>query len=264
MKRLTGRIFREMIKSAQANLFNNQKRIDTLNVFPVPDGDTGLNMSMTLTGGLEYVSASLGDDLNEVARVLSKGLLMGARGNSGVITSQIFRGFYQYLENHSDADAYDLAKAFENGSVVAYKAIMKPVERHYLNKVIREGSQNALKRLNTLSDATIENYFDILVEEMSISLENTPNHLPILKEVGVVDSGGAGLLCIIEGLNAYLKGQAVTISNDKQDEIFKAALEIENDEFGYCTEFIFELNDDWKNKFDENKLRKSLSDIEIR
>lgn len=260
MQRLNGDIFKKMLRSAQANLSNNQKRIDALNVFPVPDGDTGLNMSMTFTSGVNNCDTVFGNELNEVARALSKGLLMGARGNSGVITSQIFRGFYQYLENDTSADVEMVARAFVNGSEVAYKAIMKPVEGTILT-VIREGSNDALNYVYLNANCSIEQYFEKLVEYMNRSLDKTPELLPVLKEVGVVDSGGSGLVSIIEGMNCFLQGKEVVADESLNVSWQSAALELENDEFGYCTEFIVELNEEWNKKFDENKLRKSLNDI---
>lgn len=260
MRILTGELFKTLLKSAAANLSNNQKRIDTLNVFPVPDGDTGTNMSMTFTSGTNDALVNPSNELNEIARSLSKGLLMGARGNSGVITSQIFRGFYQSLENNKSATVNEVALAFINGSKVAYKAIMKPVEGTILT-VIREGSENALLAIEEKNEATLLDYFTALKQSMEISLENTPNLLPILKEVGVVDSGGSGILSIIEGMVLALEGKICELDATVSEGNDSAALEIENDEFGYCTEFIISLNEIWLEKFKEEKLKKSLSEI---
>ncbi|MDY6062733.1 MAG: DAK2 domain-containing protein [Erysipelotrichaceae bacterium] len=260
MKLLDGNTFKGMLKSASANLLNNKKRIDALNVFPVPDGDTGTNMSMTFESGAKAANEVYSDNLNEIARALSKGLLMGARGNSGVITSQIFRGIYQHLENNNLATVKEVSEAFVNGGVIAYKAIMKPVEGTILT-VIREGADATNKYVDENPDIDIVEFFEKLVANMEIALNHTPDLLPVLKEVGVVDSGGAGLLTITEGMLAYLKGRPCEIDENIKDDYQSAALELNNDEFGYCTEFILRLSDDWLPIFDENKLRKALAEI---
>ncbi len=258
MNKINGLDLKRMLQSAGNHLANNRKKIDALNVFPVPDGDTGTNMSMSFTSGVNNAISTYSDNLAEVARALSKGLLMGARGNSGVITSQIFRGFYNHLENKSEADVNDLAYAFLEGYKAAYKAIMKPVEGTILT-VIREASENALKRIDEAK--LINEYFEILIEEAKNSLNRTPELLPVLKEVGVVDSGGSGLVVILEGLYEGLKGNIIALNDNQALEDDSAALNVENDEFGYCTEFILRLNDDFIKIFDEQKLRKSLSKI---
>lgn len=260
MYKLNGNLLKKMALSGAANLKNNQKRIDALNVFPVPDGDTGTNMSMTFSIGAKNASEVYSDNLNDVARALSKGLLMGARGNSGVITSQIFRGFYQHLENDYEADVMKVAEAFVNGNKVAYKAIMKPVEGTILT-VIREGAEESYKYLLQNPKIDLCQYFEKLLECMEISLNNTPNLLPILKEVGVVDSGGSGIVEIIKGMLESLKGNDIPLNDEEKEISHSVALDVENQEFGYCTEFIIELNDEFKEKFKEEKLKKSLSGI---
>ncbi len=259
MDRIDVNQFKEMLRSGCANLENHASEINTLNVFPVPDGDTGTNMSMTFTNGYNEALKCNSDSLSDVAKAFSRGLLMGARGNSGVITSQIFRGFYQSIEGQELIDTKEVAEAFENGARVAYKAIMKPVEGTILT-VIREASwyvnhdyENAPFDLNT--------YFDKLCAYSKESLEHTPDYLPVLKEVGVVDSGGAGLLKIFEGFKAYIDGHPVDFAEKKAESEVNPALLLENEEFGYCTEFIVRLDENYIKKFDEKILKQKLTDM---
>lgn len=258
MKLLNGQQFKEMVSSGAANLENCQKEIDALNVFPVPDGDTGTNMSMTFSNGAKEANNCFSNDIGDVAKALSKGLLMGARGNSGVITSQIFRGFAKSVEGKESVNAEAIAEAFENGTRVAYKAIMKPVEGTILT-VIREASWYAHHDFIENPKIEVEEYFDNLIRYMHESLDKTPEILPILKEAGVVDSGGAGLVEIIEGMALYLKGEPVK-KNTVSVELTKSAQSLfENEEFGYCTEFILRLADNYKKDFDENRLKNKLA-----
>ena len=262
MDKLDAKQFREMLKSGCANLNNHASEINTLNVFPVPDGDTGTNMSMTFTNGYNEAEKCVSDNLSEVAKSFSRGLLMGARGNSGVITSQIFRGFYQSIDGKETIGVQDIADAFVNGSAVAYKAIMKPVEGTILT-VIRESSENTKQALEE-NPVDINGYFTLLCENAKISLDHTPEILPVLKEVGVVDSGGAGLLKIFEGFKAYIDGKPfeLNVQNESQsNEEFNPALLLENEEFGYCTEFIVRLDDSYIKTFDEQILKRKLTDM---
>ncbi|MDO4198572.1 MAG: DAK2 domain-containing protein [Erysipelotrichaceae bacterium] len=259
MNKISANDFRGMIKSGYANLQNNAEEINTLNVFPVPDGDTGTNMSMTMENGYKEAMKCTSDSVSDVAKALSRGLLMGARGNSGVITSQIFRGFYQYIDGKDELEVKDYSEAFENGARVAYKAIMKPVEGTILT-VIREASwyanhdyQNEPFDLNT--------YFDKLYSYSEDSLNHTPDYLPVLKEVGVVDSGGMGLLKIIEGFKLYFEGKPVELKEQSHEVQVNPALMLENDEFGYCTEFILRLESSIAESFDENRLKRKLTDM---
>lgn len=257
---LDGKIFLAMLRSAQANLANHQKDINALNVFPVPDGDTGTNMSMTLTNGLKEAESANTYNLSEIASALSKGLLMGARGNSGVITSQIFRGFSQAIVGKESLRVQEIASAFENGALVAYKAIMKPVEGTILT-VIRSGSKLVKNYVLANPSISVEEYFTKLVEFSKSALASTPDLLPILKEVGVVDSGGAGLCLIFEGLLAGLEDRPIILeekNNDSDYDQHIAALDLANDEFGYCTEFIIRLHSEWSLNFDEEVLKNKL------
>lgn len=257
MNRINGTDFKEMLLSGAAHLSNRHDAIDALNVFPVPDGDTGTNMSMTFTSGVKEAVQACTDDLSLLAKTLSKGLLMGARGNSGVILSQIFRGFYQSIEGKTELGAADLAAAFVNGSKVAYKAVMRPVEGTILT-VVREASAAGDQYIKEHPDATIEDVFSCILDESRISLANTPDLLPVLKEVGVVDSGGTGLVVILEGFKAAMDGHPF-VMEEKESTTAKAALELENEEFGYCTEFILRLSEQGNVTFTEEKMKKALA-----
>ena len=251
--------FKGMIQSGYANLQNCAEEVNTLNVFPVPDGDTGTNMSMTMENGYKEAMRCTSDSISDVAKALSRGLLMGARGNSGVITSQIFRGFYQYIDGKEELDVKDISEAFENGARVAYKAIMKPVEGTILT-VIREGSWYANHDFEA-EPFDLKTYFDKLCTYCRESLDRTPDYLPVLKEVGVVDSGGYGLLKILEGFKSYVDGNPVKLEEQSKEVQTNPALMLENEEFGYCTEFILRLQEDIAETFDENKLKRKLTDM---
>jgi len=242
MKTIDGKTLKLMLISAANNLYNHYPEIDALNVFPVPDGDTGMNMNLTLASGAKEVQNRNDEDVFAIATTFSKGLLMGARGNSGVITSQIFRGFSKALENKKTITLNLLAEAFQNGSAVAYKAVMRPVEGTILT-VVRESSQALAKKIGEFS--TIEEAMAYLVKEAKASLKRTPDLLPVLKEVGVVDSGGAGFVKIVEGMNFALKGKIVERKEVAAVSESKPASPIaemdDDDEFGYCTEFIMRL-----------------------
>ena len=259
MDRIDVSQFKEMLRSGCANLENHASEINTLNVFPVPDGDTGTNMSMTFTNGYNEAIRCNSDSLSDVAKAFSRGLLMGARGNSGVITSQIFRGFYQSIEGQEFIDTKEVAEAFENGARVAYKAIMKPVEGTILT-VIREASWYCAHDYET-EPFDLNTYFDKLCAYSKESLDHTPDYLPVLKEVGVVDSGGSGLLRIFEGFKAYIDGTPIEFAEKKEDTEVNPALLLENEEFGYCTEFIVRLDEDYIKRFDEKILKQKLTDM---
>ena len=244
MKTINGKVLKKLLISASNNLYNHYPEVDALNVFPVPDGDTGINMSLTCTSGANEVAKLESDDLFTVAKTFSRGLLMGARGNSGVITSQIFRGFSAALEGKEKIDPTLLAAAFRNGSDVAYKAVMRPVEGTILT-VIRESSLALARNVPELG--TIEDTLLFLLNEAQASLERTPELLPILKEVGVVDSGGTGLVRIIEGMYLASIGQFVERSENKASSeplTGASSADMGDEEFGYCTEFIMSLGPD--------------------
>lgn len=243
MKHIDGNMLRQMIISGANNLFNYYPEVDALNVFPVPDGDTGINMNLTMSSGAKEIKNRLDATVYEIAKSFSKGLLMGARGNSGVILSQIFRGFAQGLEGEEVITPIVLAEAFISGKEVAYKAVMRPVEGTILT-VIREASEALREKVYQNQSIDIIKAFDILLEEANASLQRTPELLPVLKEVGVVDSGGAGLLKVLEGFRSAINGKVVEknmagVTEDNLQQ--KAGSMLEGDEFGYCTEFILRL-----------------------
>jgi uncharacterized protein len=238
MKVINGQKFKMLLISAANNLYNHYPEIDALNVFPVPDGDTGMNMNLTMSSGAKEIMNRNDTSIYEISKVFSRGLLMGARGNSGVITSQIFRGINQALEGKEEINALDLAYAFDNGRKVAYKAVIKPVEGTILT-VIRESSNYLLDKVN--EKTTIEEALDLLLKEAKASLSRTPNLLPVLKEVGVVDSGGAGLVKIFEGMDSAAHGEfveknAATVIDAKSNEEEQV-----DDNVIYDTDFILKL-----------------------
>ncbi len=254
MKIINGHQLKQMIISGANNLFNCYPEIDALNVFPVPDGDTGTNMNLTMTSGSKEVKNIDTPNIYEVARTFSRGLLMGARGNSGVILSQIFRGFAMGLEGKKEANCYDFADALISAKDVAYKAVMKPVEGTILT-VIRESSVALKNYVDGLEKPiSIKECMEYLREEAQKSLERTPELLPVLKEVGVVDSGGAGLIKVFDGFVSSLnnkmieRAQATVEQNETPIVTTNAQSKIENSEFGYCTEFIMQLSPEKEGK----------------
>jgi len=256
MKSINAKLLQDMLISGANNLYNHYPEIDALNVFPVPDGDTGMNMNLTMASGAKEIQNRSDNEVHPIAVAFSKGLLMGARGNSGVITSQIFRGFAQALEGSKNIDAILLADAFANGSAVAYKAVMRPVEGTILT-VIRESS-SSLKNF-VEEDMDLVEAFEYLLKEANASLKRTPELLPVLKEVGVVDSGGAGLIKILDGMFSALKGKFVEKKAISRDTDNSAQQSVESDEFGYCTEFILRLDPENKKPFIESRFKSVLS-----
>ena len=262
MKTINGKMLKQMILSGANNLFNCYPEVDALNVFPVPDGDTGINMNLTMSSGAKEVGDKNDADIYSIAKAFSRGLLMGARGNSGVILSQIFRGFAQGLEGKESADALDLADAFVMGKEVAYKAVMRPVEGTILT-VIREASEVLFNQVE--SNMSIEDAFAILMKEARASLRRTPELLPVLKEVGVVDSGGTGLIKILEGFEKALHGDVVEknmASVTSSSPMLNAASEVEGEgEFGYCTEFLIRLPSDPASQGKKEFVEKRFSNV---
>lgn len=247
-------LFKKMVMNGAINLKNNHKKVDELNVFPVPDGDTGTNMSMTVMSGIREMTSCESSSIIEVGKVLSRGALMGARGNSGVILSQFFRGLYvgmQKLE-HNYLSVEDFMVCLESGCRVAYKAVMEPVEGTILT-VVREAAENTRKQMDDIK--TIEQLFDVYCSEAQRSLDNTPNLLPVLKESGVVDSGGAGFLEIVKGMIMALHGKMLEASDEKSETTTQEAQTVMKNI--YCTEFFINLND--VNSFDESAVKSSLS-----
>ena len=248
MTKIDGILLKQMIISGANNLYNNYPEVDALNVFPVPDGDTGTNMNLTISSGAKEIATRNDASVYDVAKAFSRGLLMGARGNSGVILSQIFRGFAHGLKGKIEATAQDISDALLMGKEVAYKAVMRPVEGTILT-VIRESSQALAD--SVYPDMPLDEALDILLKEARESLKRTPNLLPVLKEAGVVDSGGAGLCKIIEGFDLALHNQIVeknmpdVVSDSVVEPIIgNVQASLEHKEFGYCTEFILKLPED--------------------
>ena len=259
MDKLNGLKFKSMLVSGANHLTNRHHEIDALNVFPVPDGDTGTNMNLTFSAGVKEASAHPSTHVGEIAKTLSKGLLMGARGNSGVILSQIFRGFYQSVDGKDLLTAHDFAKAFTRGTEIAYKAVMRPVEGTILT-VLRESANETLAHVEKNNVTNIVDVLDYMITRAKISLENTPNLLPVLKEVGVVDSGGAGYVVVLEGFYQDLIGKPIELSNEVY-AVEGVQSKMENEEFGFCTELIIKLNPDVIADFSENRFREQLEEL---
>ena len=249
---IEGKMLRDMFVSGANNLQNHKELVDKLNVFPVPDGDTGTNMSLTISYAMKELAKVENDSITEIGKSLSKGSLMGARGNSGVILSQIIRGFSKSIEGKEQISTEDLAKAFKNGSDTAYKAVIKPIEGTILT-VVRESGEYAIKAAKKEKD--LLKFLEMVIDEANKSLERTPELLKNLKEAGVVDSGGKGLVLIYEGMYEALKGnpiKAKDLNDSNVSEVKQAGTSINTEDikFCYCTEFILESN--------------SISDTEIR
>ncbi|PKH09795.1 DAK2 domain-containing protein [Planomicrobium sp. MB-3u-38] len=265
MKSLNGVKFAEMVQMGSHHLFQNADYVDALNVFPVPDGDTGTNMNLSMTSGAKETEANVQEHIGKTASALSKGLLMGARGNSGVILSQLFRGFSKSIANESELSAKQLAEAFQHGVETAYKAVMKPVEGTILT-VAKDSAAKGMELAKDESDIIV--LFEGIVTEAKASLERTPNLLPVLKEVGVVDSGGQGLVYVYEGFLASLKGEELPEKhvNDSMNDLVSAEhhkniagfMDTADIEFGYCTEFMVKF-EDGKKEFNEAEFRTDLS-----
>lgn len=254
---ITGNDFKKMLVAGANNLANHSEIVDKLNVFPVPDGDTGKNMMMTFTAGATKIGTLKETSVGLLTKQLSRELLMGARGNSGVILSQLFRGFATGLEGCDVATIKDLANALDTGVKTAYKAVMKPVEGTILT-VARESAAAALENYENINDVVA--FYEFVVEEMKKSLDKTPELLPVLKEAGVIDSGGQGLVYVYEGFLKSLKGEEVVLETATGNIGVSHDLDLESDEFGYCTEFIVRLDDE-KAPFNETMFKQKLSDL---
>lgn len=261
---LTGKMFRDGVISAANNIANSRKSVDALNIFPVPDGDTGTNMSMTI-GAAAKEMAVLPDtcSIGEAASKCASALLRGARGNSGVILSLIFRGFSKGFKELEEADGKDVAKAFELGVKAAYKAVMKPTEGTILT-VVRKASEAATELSKTVNDP-MEVAFSAMMAAKE-ALAETPNQLPVLKQAGVVDAGGQGLVLIFEGFHSVFANgvivQPLEAPQESANQESKSTVAAASDdiEFGYCSEFLIEKAKDAKEK-DPLKLRAFLESI---
>jgi DAK2 domain fusion protein YloV len=271
MKRsINGTDFLNMMLFGAQSLQNEVDSINALNVFPVPDGDTGTNMNLTMKSGIQEMQARSSGNLGTAAEALSKGLLMGARGNSGVILSQLFRGFAKAVNNLEEVNAEQFAVALQQGVDTAYQAVVKPVEGTILT-VSKEAGKHALIVAPRNEDILL-----LLLEVTSAAkkaLAHTPELLPILKQVGVVDAGGQGLVFIYEGFVRALQGEILesdplvqapsnsASSNLHRMSSVQSQLATEDIEFGYCTEFIVQLHETGKIEFNETKFRSDLGQL---
>lgn len=259
----------KMIQYGAINLSNFKEEINQLNVFPVPDGDTGTNMNLSMQSGVKAVNQLNTENISEILQAYVRGLLMGARGNSGVILSQLFKGFADELMScETEINQLDFAKALEAGVERAYKAVTNPVEGTILT-VAKDTAQKV--KVSADSEMSIEALMEVMVDEAKASLDRTPDLLAVLKEVGVVDSGGKGLLTIYEGFLKAIKGetileihpenmseQSIQATHDKAVQSFMNSEDIE---FGYCTEFFVELTEtkQAENPFNEDDFRSKLA-----
>ena len=273
MSNITTSLFQEMVQAASTRLNKQAEYVNSLNVFPVPDGDTGTNMGMTIENGAKEVADKSASTVGEVAAIFAKGLLMGARGNSGVITSQLFRGFSQSVKGKDELDGQALALAFQSGVEVAYKAVMKPVEGTILT-VSRGAAIGAKKKAEATNDAV--EVMKAALEGAKTALAKTPDMLPVLKEVGVVDSGGQGLVFIYEGFLSALTGEYIAsedfqatpatmteMINAEHHKSVAGHVATEDITFGYCTEIMVALKQGptYVKDFDYDEFRNYLNDL---
>ena len=267
---ITNDEFGKMINAAADALKNNAEKINKLNVFPVPDGDTGTNMTLSMASGAEYERNENDTHLGKLAQATAKGLLMGARGNSGVILSQIFRGFAAKIADKQTLSARDLADALMGGAETAYKAVMKPTEGTILT-VIREAASAANQTAKKSDDAT--QVLGDALEAAEKALASTPELLPVLKEVGVVDSGGQGLVIVLSAFYAVLSGQEVKteLDNANLDAMVlslhnagvQGELNPEDIQYGYCTEIMVDIakGTTYNQKFDYDTFYNHLAGL---
>ena len=273
MSNITTSLFQEMVQAASTRLNKQAEYVNSLNVFPVPDGDTGTNMGMTIENGAKEVADKSASTVGEVAAIFAKGLLMGARGNSGVITSQLFRGFSQSVKGKDELDGQALALAFQSGVEVAYKAVMKPVEGTILT-VSRGAAIGAKKKAEATNDAV--EVMKAALEGAKTALAKTPDMLPVLKEVGVVDSGGQGLVFIYEGFLSALTGEYIAsedfqatpatmteMINAEHHKSVAGHVATEDITFGYCTEIMVALKQGptYVKDFDYDEFRNYLNEL---
>jgi uncharacterized protein len=258
-RKISGQLFKQMVTNGAVHLKNNFKEIDHLNVFPVPDGDTGTNMQMTMMAGVKELAHNESQSIVDVSKMLSRGLLMGARGNSGVILSQFFRGIYSEIAKIDEASATvtQFIQALVGGYQMAYRAVMDPVEGTILT-VVRESAERVLRDQSKYD--SIENVLKAYLKQANKTLSETPELLPVLKEAGVVDSGGAGFIKIVEGMIMALEGHQLSESTQAEaPEDYHGAQNLGDVEitFGYCTEFIIKIKD--VDAFNPDDLRTPLS-----
>ena len=264
-KTINGATFRKMVLAGVSLLEQNKEYVDSLNVFPVPDGDTGTNMFLTMKSAVNEVNKCMNNDLAALSEAFSKGALRGARGNSGVITSQIFKGFCSITKNLKEITTKDFAKAMQEGSTIAYKAVTKPKEGTILT-VIRVMAENAVSLAKKHDD--FETFMQTVIETGEEILKQTPEMLPVLKKAGVVDSGGRGILVIFTGFTRYLLGEEdmeYTFEDETKpqsvDDVIADVAQLGDIEFGYCTEYMIINMLKKTTEADIDKLREKLMEI---
>ncbi|MFU8792833.1 MAG: DAK2 domain-containing protein [Acholeplasmataceae bacterium] len=265
---VSGSLFKKMVTNGAVNLKNNHKEIDHLNVFPVPDGDTGTNMQMTMMAGVKEVTNLESQSIVDISKILSRGLLMGARGNSGVILSQFFRGVYSEIAkiNNGSASVQEFIQALVGGYQMAYRAVMDPVEGTILT-VVREAAEKVLREQPNLN--SVEEVLTMYLAQANETLIKTPDLLPVLKEAGVVDSGGAGFIKIIEGWIMALNGQTLVQEDQSSTQAHNHMPQTEyvgahalgdiEIKYGFCTEFIVKLHK--PEQFSEDFMKEPLSQM---
>ncbi|MCI5509126.1 MAG: DAK2 domain-containing protein [Eubacterium sp.] len=260
MNTIDAKLLAKMFLAGAKNLEVKKEWINELNVFPVPDGDTGTNMTLTIMSAVKEVNGITELTMENLAKAISSGSLRGARGNSGVILSQLLRGFTKGIKEHKTLDAVTIARAIDKGVETAYKAVMKPKEGTILT-VARGVADKALELADEAQD--LQPFFEDILAEGKRVLEKTPDMLPVLKEAGVVDSGGQGLIVVLEGAFDAFMGKEIDLSFDAGEsaKVVKISPQAEADiKFGYCTEFIIVLNKEFSDD-DEVDFKKYLSSL---
>lgn len=259
--RIDGKILKQMVISGANNLENHKTAVNDLNVFPVPDGDTGTNMGLTISAAKRELMNFTGDNVGECAKITANALLRGARGNSGVILSLLFRGFAKALKGVDAATSVQFANGWNAGVQAAYKAVMKPTEGTILT-VARLSAIYAAELAEGEEDVTV--LFEKMIAKAEETLQKTPEMLPVLKQANVVDAGGRGLVVIFEGMLHYLKtGEIIPLEEEQPAETTAeradfSSMDTESINFAYCTEFIINRDD---SKKDAMQLRKYLETI---
>lgn len=264
-KSINGATFKKMVLAGVSLLEQNKEYIDSLNVFPVPDGDTGTNMFLTMKSAVNEINKCMNNDLASLSEAFAKGALRGARGNSGVITSQIFKGFCSVTKNCKEITTKDFAKAMQEGATIAYKAVTKPKEGTILT-VIRVMAENAVSLAKKHDDFDV--FFKKVIDTGEEILKQTPEMLPVLKKAGVVDSGGRGILVIFTGFQRYLAGEEDLeyVFEDETkpqsvDDVIADINKLGDIEFGYCTEYMIINMLKKTTEADIDKLREKLMEI---
>lgn len=265
VQKINAKTFKNMFLAGAKQLEVQKEYVNELNVFPVPDGDTGTNMTMTILSAAREVEQVDDNDMKAIAKAISSGSLRGARGNSGVILSQLLRGFAKEVQNHDELDAIIIANALNKGVETAYKAVMKPKEGTILT--VAKGLADKAAEVSLENNDILENFKKVLEHGQKV-LDNTPNQLPVLKEAGVVDAGGQGLIYILEGALRTLEnggevsfdfGEKTKTASREMNHVLQEANE--SIEFGYCTEFIINTKEGADNEKDSEALKAYLETI---